>query len=231
MRFSWLALASTVLGLLAGVAFHGTALGNLTGYQLAAAMTPPTLQTGYWPLLNCGWHGACTSPPTSGTGLDWEDGGTGYGLPWYFRSFVYWSGTYNKRVATGAPLVSVQNPDKCDVMTVWIIYYHCGALRGIPTYVHTAILNFAQFPINGGPWTYYNGRLVGATINDTGSECPFGGSHVHENDVPYRTDIVTTTRNTGLYPAASTCSSDCGYFQNNNINNWTRRFAWAEGAE
>lgn len=150
MRPRWLALISIVLGLLAGVAFHGTALGNLTGYQLAAAMTPPTLQTGYSPLLNCGRHGACTDPPTAGTGLDWEDGGTGYGLSWWFRSFVYWSGASNQRVATGAPLVSVQDPDRCDVMTVWIIEYHSGALRGIPTYTHTAILNSAQFPITGG---------------------------------------------------------------------------------
>jgi len=41
--------------------------------------------------------------------------------------------------------------------------------------------------------------------------------------------------NAGLYPTSFQCStppcSNQGYgpYANNNINNWTRRFAWSEG--
>jgi hypothetical protein len=241
MRMRWLAVIVTVIGLFLGMAFPRVALGDLTGYQLAAAMAPPTETSGTSAELNCGWHSdstGCVSPYTFGYALDWEDKKAdrgSYNNPWYFRGFFYTSASTNRRIATGIPLVSQSSPDYCDMMTVWIAEYHSGQLRGIPVYYHVNITNSTSFAITGGPWTVYQNRLIGRTINDTGSSCGFGGSHVHESDVPYRTDIVTTTRNTGLYPTAQQChTAPCnptyGPYVNNNINNWTRRFAWAEGA-
>jgi hypothetical protein len=98
----------------------------------------------------------------------------------------------------------------------------------IPTFMHVNITDNSYFDWAGGPWTIYNSRKIGTTINDTG--CTWFGSHVHEYHVDYLTNLVTITRNTSLYPTAASCSSICGTFQNNYIYNWTRRFAWAEGA-
>ena len=75
----------------------------------------------------------------------------------------------------------------------------------------------------------YKNRLIGTTINDTGLNCPFGGSHVHEDDVGVD-GAVTTTRHTSLYPTGASCHTTCGTFKNDNINNWTRKFSWNEGA-
>lgn len=230
MTTKLLMFLAAVLGLTVGMLYQRPALADLTGYQLAVDMVPPTLSDGSSPLLNCGWHGTCGTTPTVGTALDWEDGGTNYGNPWYFREFFYSSGTTNRRVATGAPLVTVQDPNKCDVMTVWIIEYHSGALRAIPNYLHVNISDSTQFAINGGPWTVYQSRHIGDTINDSGTMCTFTGSHVHEDHTDYRTDIVAITRDTAVYPTAQNCSNNCGYYLNNDIYRWTNRFAWAEGA-
>lgn len=230
MRIRWLAATATVIGLLAGMAFPRPALGDLTGYQLAAAMTPPTLASGSSPLLTCGWHSVCAAPYPYGYALDWDDNNQDYGNPWYFRGFFYTSAPTNRWIATGYPLVTRSDPLYCDIMTVWVVEAHSGQLRGIPTYDHVNITNSASFQITGGPWTVYNTRQIGTTINDSGRYCTFYGSHVHESHVPYATHIVTITRNTSKYPTAQSCHGWCGTFRNNDIYNWTRRFAWAEGA-
>ena len=116
-------------------------------------------------------------------------------------------------------------------MTVWIVEKHSLKLMAIPTYTHVNITNGSSFDWSGSPWTTYHSRQIGTTINDSGG-CGWGGSHVHEDHSPY---LATTTRHTSLYPPAKrtyACPEDywpCGNFEDNNINNWTRRFAWAEG--
>jgi len=230
----WLGPTAAIIGLALGMIIPRPASGNLTGAQLAVALTPPTLASGSSAELNCGWHTACGSPPTAGTALDWEDGGTGFGNPWYFRGFFYVSDSVRTAYRM-YPLVNNQDPNTCDIMTVWITEIHSGALMAIPTYMHVNITSSANFSWQGGPWTVYNSRQIGTTIDDTGSSCGFAGSHVHEDHTSYRTNVVTITRNTDLYPTASQCHtapcSSLGYgpYTNNSINNWIRRFAWAEG--
>jgi hypothetical protein len=72
-----------------------------------------------------------------------------------------------------------------------------------------------------------------AAINDTGTNCTFGGSHSHEDRVDVSAD-VTATRNTGLYPGITgpgACTTPhCRSFRNNVIDSWIRKFQWAEGS-
>lgn len=86
----WLALLSIGAGVLAGVAFPGSVIGNPTGAQLAVALTPPTEASGSSAELNCGWHTICLSPYASGLGLDWEDSKASRpssGNSWYSGAF------------------------------------------------------------------------------------------------------------------------------------------------
>ncbi len=221
----WLGLAAAAFGLGMGIAFPQAASGNVTGHNLAVVIQPPTLATGSSPLLTCGWHTACTSPPSAGIALDWDDNSTGTGNPWYFRCFCYVSNT-NRTAFTMYPLVNASGGTVCDVMTVWVVENHSGALMAIPNYMHVNITNSNSFSWQGGPWTIYNSRQIGTTINDTG--CTWFGSHVHEYHTPYLSGTVTITRNS-LYNSSPICTGSCGTFQNNNISNWVRKFAWAEG--
>jgi len=242
MRMRWLAVAATIVGLFIGMAFPRPALSDLTGYQLAAAMMPPTETRGTSAELNCGWHSdstGCVDPYASGYALDWEDKNanpSAYDKPWFFRGFFYTSAPTNRTIAEGIPLVNDDRPNYCRKMTVWIAEKHSGQLRAIPMYYHVNITDFTRFRINGGPLTVWRGRQIGRTVDESGRlYCTSYGSHVHETHVDYRTDIVTITRNTGLYPTAEQCHtapcSNQGYgpYVNDNIDNWTRRFAWAEG--
>jgi hypothetical protein len=193
-------------------------------------MTPPTLSSGSASNLNCGWHGACGATPTAGTALDWEDGGTNYGNPWYFRGVFAISNPNGAIIATGVPLVNQSGSDRCDIMTVWIVEKFSGALRAAPIYEHVNIAtNSAQFNISGTLFGTYLSRQIGTTIDDTGG-CIFYGSHVHEDDASVG-GTATTSRHTSLYPTGAQCSNlNCGTFPNNNASNWTRKFSWPEGS-
>ncbi len=225
----WLAAASMALGLVFGVAFPASVFGAPTGYTIVASLTPPTLSSGSNANLNCGWHVACVNPYTNGVGLDWEDGNTGFGNPWYFRGFFASNNPAGGVVATGAPLVNQQGSDRCDIMTVWIIEKFNGVLRAAPTYTHVNMPQpQAQFGILGSPLGTYITRQIGGTIDDS-LNCQFGGSHVHEGHSNV-SGVVTTSRNTGLYPTGLVCHNNaCGTFTNNNPTKWTRRFTWLEG--
>ena len=237
----WLALIAVAVGVIVGVALPRLVAGNLTGKQLAVALTPPTLASGSSPTLNCGFHGTCLSPFNDGQELDWEDGGTNFGNPWYFRGFFYVSDS-NRTAFRMFPLVSVQDPARCDVMTVWIAEIHSGALMAIPTYTHVNITDSASFDWSGGPITIYNSKKIGETIDEMLPSCSTG-SHVHESHTAYLTNLVAITRRLGNLPSGYpssvdldgtgpmiACTDACGSHKNNDINKWTRRFAWAEGA-
>lgn len=197
--------------------------GHVTGYTIVASLTPPTLATGGFANLNCGWHGQCTTPPTSGTALDWEEGADN---AWYFRGFFATNRPGGGVVAKGAPLVNQAGSDRCDIMTVWIIEAHHNVLRAAPTYTHVDLSNPAQFSITGSPLGTYLSREIGDAINDVG--CPaFFGDHVHDDHVSTG-GIAQISRNTGLYPTAAQCSDACGVFQNNSPTRWICRFTWAE---
>lgn len=103
-----------------------------------------------------------------------------------------------------------------------------GVLRAAPLYVHTNITSSSAFNIQGSVLGTYMSRRIGSTIDDTGSNCAFGGSHVHEEHAVI-SGPVTISRNTAKYPNASDCHTSCGMFKNNNLSNWTRRFSWPEG--
>jgi len=219
---------SIVAGALFAVAFPHAGFGAPTGYTIVASMTPPTLSSGSSPLLTCGWHAACVSPWSSGVGLDWDDGSSGYGNPWYFRGYFATDNPAQGIVATGQPMVNLQHPDYCDRMTVFIMEKYGNVLRAAPVYTHTNITNSNAFNIQGSVLGTYISRQIGTTINDQGTNCPFGGSHVHEEHAVI-SGPVTISRNTGKYPTASACHTSCGTFKNNNLSNWTRRFSWPEG--
>ena len=131
----WLGLAAAVLGLIVGITFPREASGNLTGAQLAVVVQPSTLSDGSSPLLTCGWHTACTSPPSPGIGLDWDDNNQNTGNPWYFRCFCYVSDT-NRTAFTMYPLDYQSGPTKCDIMTVWVVDIHSGALMAVLSLPH-----------------------------------------------------------------------------------------------
>lgn len=223
----WLAPMAAVVGLLLGIALPHSASGNLTGAQLAVTINPPTLTSGSSPYLTCGWHTACVYPWTEGYALDWDDGGD-VGSSWYFRGFFYVSDS-NRTAFRMFPLVVQSGSDRCDIMTVWVAEIHSGALMAMPTFMHVNITDSSSFDWVGGPWTVYNNRKIGTTVDDSVG-CSWTASHVHEYHVDYLTNLVTITRHTNYYPTAYDCHTLCNTHQNNDINKWTRKFAWAEGA-
>jgi len=230
----WLALMAVIAGVLAGMALPRPAAGNLTNHQLAVTINPPTLASGSSPTLTCGWHTACSNPPSAGIALDWDDENGNTGNPWHFRGYFYVSDA-NRTAFKMFPLVSQSGPGICDIMTVWITERHSGQLMAMPTFTHVNITSSTAFSWMGGPWTIYNSRQIGTTIDENDVNCSTG-SHVHQSHVGWLPDKVATTTNTPLYPDGPTVcpandpNATCGTFQNNNINYWIRRFAWAEGA-
>lgn len=213
------------------MAFPRPAAAGLTGAQLSVVLTPPTLPSGSASQLNCGWHTGCNSP-SSGIALDFDDENQYFGNPWYFRGFFYASDSLRTAFRMYPMTYSTS---RCYIMTVWIVEIHSGALMATPLYSHMNVTNNAMFTWQGGPWTVYNSRQVGVTYDDTNVPGCSTGSHVHEYDLDYRPGVTAITRNTPLYPTSFQCStapcSNQGYgpYPNNNINNWTRRFAWSEG--
>jgi len=224
----WLIAVAAVVGFVLGAGLPSLTEGAPTGRTIIAQMTPPTLASGQQANLNCGWHTACVSPWSTGIALDWEDGGTGYGNPWFFRGFFAVDSSSSYIVARGAPLTVQEGSNKCDIQTVWIIEQFNGVLRAAPTYQHVSRTTSTQFYILGSLFGTYVNRQIGATVSDFGG-CDFTGSHVHE----YHSVIsgpTTISRNTSKYPTASTCHNlACGLFTNSSLNNWTRKFTWPEG--
>lgn len=198
---------------------------------MAVALTPPTLSSGSDSRLTCGYHTACTSPPSAGIALDWDDDNQSYGNDWRFRGFFYASDTVRTAFKM-FPLVNQEGDEDCDIMTVWITETHSANLMATPLYMHTDITNSTAFSWTGGPWTVYHTRTIGTTIDDDG--CTIFGSHVHEYHFPYQpdpdVDLIDITQHTSLYPDGDTCEIACGDFDNNDIANWTQRFAWDEGS-
>lgn len=224
-----IALAA-IFGFSAAVALPNNVLGSPTGYTIVASLTPPTLSSGSSANLNCGWHQECDGTYPFGNGLDWEDGGTNYGNPWYFRGIFATNNPAGGIVATGVPLVNTQDPSLCDKMTVWIVEKFNGVLRAAPIYEHTNITNSAQFSIAGSVLGTYTNRQIGTTIDDHGTNCPFDGSHVHEDHVSVNGSVTIST-DTSRYQTGAQCHNNhCGLFANNSPTNWTRRFSWPEGS-
>lgn len=228
-----LAVFAVLTGLAVGMAFPGLVSSNETGYELAVALTPPTLSPGSTSTLNCGWHVACESPWDStndaGHGLDWEDG-SGYGNDWFFRGYFYVENTsrtafhmYPIEVASGAGV--------CDKMTVWIAEKHSGALMAIPIFLHVNITDDDDFEWTGSQWTTWHSKKIGETINENDLSCS-SGSHVHEAHSPWLAGTVETDENRADYVVSSTChtAGTCGPYENDDIDNWTRSFTWDEGA-
>ncbi len=227
-KLKYMVVLSILLGFTLGIAVTSRARAAGTGYTIVVTMTPPTLVSGSYATLNCGWHLACVNPYTYSTGLDFEDGNTGYNNPWYFRGYFATGNPAGGVVATGTPLVNQSGADVCDRMTVWIIEKYNGVLRAAPLYVHTKITNSTVFDIGGSLFGTYFNRQIGATIDDAGLNCSFTGSHVHEDHVSVNGG-VTTTLHSSLYPSATTCNNSCGLFFNSTQNGWTRKFSWPEG--
>ena len=227
MRLRLLVVAAVVAGFAAGVAFPRGIQGSATGKTLSAFMSPVTYAAGQNSPLTCGWHGECTNPSTSGTGLDWDDSTSNRN--WYFRGFFAVNTGPGYNIASGTPLVNRQNGFDCNVMTVWIIETHSNTLRAAPTYTHVNITNSSAFNIYGG--SFYGAfldRAIGQTVDESGyGNCPTTGTHAHESDAPIAG--TSTTRNTGLYPTGY-CSLVCNYYRNDLANNYTRKFVWPEGS-
>lgn len=225
-----LAPIAMIVGLAIGVWFPGTVSSHTTGATLAVALTPPTLVSGSEAWLNCGWHVNCNNS-NPGNGLDWDDEDTLYNKPWYFRGFFYVSDT-SRTAFRMYPLVYAEGPGAvCDVMTVWIVEIHSGALMAIPTYTHVNITNSSSFDWSGSQWTTYQNRQIGVTIDENNSSCS-SGSHVHEDDIPTVPGLALApiSRNTSLYPAWAQCNTvHCEKHWNNSINHWTRSWQWSEG--
>ena len=140
------------------------------------------------------------------------------------------------------PLFYSGGSTSCDIMTVWITELHSTALMAIPTYTHVNITNSVAFIWSGSQFATYNSKKIGETIDEMLPSCSTG-SHVHESHTDYLTSLVTITRRLGNLPSGypssvdldgtgpmMACTNACGTHKNNDINKWTRRFAWAEGA-
>ncbi len=231
----WITLASVILGFAAGIAAPLVARGSgPTGQTIVGYMNPPTLSSGSSSWLNCGWHSdstGCVSPWNSGRALDWDDENTSYNNPVYFRGFFARTNTPTATLSLdGQPVVNQTGADVCEIRDVWIIERHSGELRAVPRYLHVTFTNSNRFGIYTYTLGQYINRQMMKTIDDTGISCAFTGSHVHETDVSVSGD-VSTSWNTGLYPSAVAChSAHCASYRNDLIDNWTRKFQWAEGS-
>lgn len=126
--------------------------------------------------LNCGWHGACTDPPTSGNALDWSNGE---------NSAIYWR-SYGERsdyladIARGTIWTEHSEPNGCrrvrvDVRDVF--NFDKGSIR----YTHSDTTQAGQqFYIYGSPSRAWTSRSIGKTVWDGRANCSWDGYHLHQ---------------------------------------------------
>lgn len=229
----WVALAAIIAGFPAGALFPSPAGGSgPTGHTIVPILTPPTLGAGSSPLLTCGWHEACTGA-SSGIALDWDD--TPADTRVFFRGFFARTNTPTATLALWAqPTVNRGGNYECEIKDVWIIEVRSGKLKAVPRYMHIDLTTTSRFNIYTQTFGYWHNIRIGNTTQDDSVGCDWFGSHAHEMDI-WTASGVMTTRNTGLYPTSETCrwpevTRDCRYFRNDVIDNWTRKFQWAEGS-
>lgn len=220
MRLRW--LLSVFLGALIG--FSMPVESAVTAVTYLVKMYPASGSNGQSPALTCGFHGGgCGSG--SGNFLDWDNTST---------SYVYFRGTFSRagspyetnRLRGERRLVS-SGPEVCDTQDVRIVDTATGTLRGIMRYTHISMNSTSNFPIATSDAGTYNAKSLGSMINDSGSQCPWSGTHVHAG---YMTSgSASRSKNTSRFPSGDYCTPgvDCRNYTNNSSSNWTHKFTWS----
>ncbi len=226
-----LAATSLIAGFTAGLLpLHWLESTGPTGQTLVPILTPPARPTGGSPLLTCGWHTACVSPYDFGTGLDWDDYPEPSNREVYFRGYFQRTNTPNPiKSLRGQPLSNSGGPNTCERQDVWIIEVHSGKLRAVPRYVHMDLTWTTPFDIWTSTYGKYQSVRIGVMSLDDRGGCQWTAMHVHEEHA-YVGSGVTVTLNTSRYVTAAQCHSSCDTYRNDLIDNWTRKFQWAEGS-
>lgn len=168
--------------------------------------------------LTCGWHTTCEPPYDTGDALDWDN---------FDNAWVYWR-SYGKRsdsyTGTIANTALVRNDTSYCYRLRQDIVDAFGFAKGSESYMHTRTYdawNGAVNPVNGGAgyWAFTKFE-IGWSVPLRGEKttnCPFGGSHVHQYSSGF-------SRNS--YPTASQFNSGYREYGIELVGNWQHYVGW-----
>lgn len=105
--------------------------------------------------VSCGWHTACTDPPTSGNALDWSQG-SGAGV--YWDSYA----SYNSYSTIAGTATAAQNNGTCKQVRV-NVKRPDGTALGFVYYDHSDVYYTSTFNINAGASLTSTVRKVATT--------------------------------------------------------------------
>jgi hypothetical protein len=169
---------------------------GFTSVQQAKAVTTYTVEImgGATDYMTCGWHGVCSSSPTSGTALDWAPY-TNHAI--YFRSWTYRGSGSQATVARGT--VDVPSGQACKSVWVHISSAAGVTYRGTEKYVHsTSTANGATIDIVATTSGFWTQSQIGSTATTENTNCPWTGEHLHQ--FAYWENVGGSSRNTSVYP-------------------------------
>ncbi len=221
MRLRW--LAPLLIGALIG--FSMPAESAITAVTYLVKIYPASGSNGQSPYLTCGFHdGGCGSG--SGNYLDWDNTSTNYV---YFRGTFSRAGSpYETNRLVGKRRLVSSGQNVCDTQDVRVYDIASNTLRAVMRFTHISMNSTSDFPIATSGSGTYNSKSLGTMINDSGSSCPWYGTHVHAG-YPSTTISASKSKNTSRFPSGDYCTPgvDCRNFTNNSSTNWTHKFTWS----
>jgi len=198
-RFVDAAIIAALLGGLAGLFLPDGPQSALREAKAAVVFVRLGVHPGATNTLNCGWHGQCSTPPTRGTALDWNNSGNSSVS---FRSWGYRSDGSTNEIGRGKIF---DTTGFCYGVTVEVKDAFAFA-KGQIGYTHsqTWTPNW-DFTIrrNGVGWGAWTDIQVGFTSNPETYNCrtdPDGpgplqpawtGPHLHQVNVAGSWDVMT----------------------------------------
>jgi hypothetical protein len=187
---------SVVVGFVAGLLSVGTSEATTTyTVELMGAGNA---------YINCGWHGACGTIPTSGTAIDWLDYGDHY---IYFRVFAYRASGSQATVAE-ATVDQVYDGVNCHAVYMDISSPSGVTYRGSEEYLHTTTTaNGNPVDIVANTTGYWTQSQFASTlqwiepghVKPEPTNCAWDGPHSHQ--FSYWENVSSSSRNTTYFPS------------------------------
>ncbi len=179
-KLSLFALAATVAGVgLAAVASPKPSRAQTGAVQTDVAINPGGTVyfdgSNYVSGLSCGWHSTCLSPYAYGPGLDWASpsGGAVSWRSWSWRSDAC-------TCPIGQTQVRIADSNCYQIAQDIGDWY--SVFRGTELYIHTTSPwgGYWNTLTAGAQYWYNNEWLIGYAVSQDLPNCPFEGSHTHQ---------------------------------------------------
>ena len=215
-----------LIGILLGFVTPVTdAATSLIKYEVR--MFPASGTQGETVRLNCGFHGGSCLVGASGDHLDWDNTSS---------KTVYFRGLFKRdKSVSGSDLYATRHSissgaNNCDRQEVRV-FDKKNVLRFKMNFTHLSMNNTNQFSISASATDgTFNTKSLGTMIDDAGTNCPWGGYHVHAGrtaggDASY-------SKNSSKYPNGDYCPGNspasCYQTVNNNVaSSWAQKFTWS----